>query len=172
MRILGLLLSFSCFAGTRVDSFVTPFDTGYQSEKLTRVFISNTLSYSFKTLYSVELSGVKSGDILDVSAVGELTNDLRLPVMLGSRIDLSSSPDADDYLDTILTGRSYNITHDMHHGVLPPLINSAYVFKADYATVYVNIVVWAAAYAAKSGDYLTVNQGYGRLTGKVLRLGQ
>lgn len=105
---------------------------------------------------------LSEGQVLLAVAEFQTTNDLGLNVFVASQVLLTDQPDA--VLGRAVTAANgENVTPQMHHGQQTKT-GTYLVTASDVGPRYVNLVVWAAASQAGSGDILTVDQGYGRLS--------
>lgn len=153
-------------------SFPERFHTGEGGERITQIRVTGkdklknkVEPYEKKVIFSVKLTNIKIGDVISIKSVGELTNDRGYNVMLAYYTALGST--ATDATGLELTEpKGFNITKDMHHGVF--IDTDDYIFEADYATVYINTIVYAASSAALYGmggkQILKVEADYGRLS--------
>jgi len=92
----------------------------------------------------------------------QVTNDLNDNVFVGSTVLLATSPSSISGRE-VTAANGQNVTPAMHHGQQSK--NGTYEATATDAGVrYVNVVVWAAASNALSGDQISVDPGYGRLS--------
>lgn len=137
--------------------------TGVKKDKM-------PLPYEPNVLFSVKLTDVKKGDIIDVKSYAELTNDLGFNVMLGYYIAIADAPTWQPTKQIELTeAKGYNITPAMHHGSFTDV--GHYEFTQDYCEVYINQIVYAASTLAKPTHTLEVEQDYGRLSVLHFRIG-
>lgn len=113
-----------------------------------------------EVVYSVPIASITAGDVLRISAEMEATNNNQFNVMIGSSIVLADSPYA--VQGTLIdAANSYNITPDMHHGVVVKCRN--WKSKFDYQFKFVNLVAWGAADYAVASTTLKIEQNYGHI---------
>lgn len=123
-----------------------------------------------EVVYSVLVPDLDSGDVVFAAAEAEITNDLGFNVMIASTLILAD--DGTDLPDgaivkEITEANAYNITPDMHHGTFTKV--GSYECPEDMGDRFVNFCMRAASSAASTGDEVTVEQDYGRLTVIVYR---
>lgn len=139
--------------------------SGNSGERLTTLPVTVSAPYERHVIYSVPLPQLATGEALLALAEAELTNDLGYNVMVSSQLILATSETA-TVGSEISEANGFNITPDMHHGVV--VKHGVFVAPGNYANRYVNLVAWAASTAAQPGAALAVEQDYGRL--ELLRL--
>lgn len=152
--------------GTRPLHTVAPaqdhHDTGDRSELVTSLPVLRIATKDEKRVVFSQEIELTEGQVLLAVAEFQITNDLGVNVFVASQIVLSEGPG-------VVTGREItaangeNVTPDMHHGQQTK--SGTYQSTAtDTGVRYVNVVVWAAASRAGTGQRLRVDQGYGRLS--------
>lgn len=131
-----------------------PVPTGFAQIALQRV------------LYSVRLTNVHQGDIMQYTAQSEMTNDTYTDnPMVGRFVELASS--SINVLGTrISPAQASNLTPQEHHGIVA--MSGYYEFVSDYDEVYLNFVVYGAG-AQMLDERLVIEQGYGGIQGILTR---
>ena len=127
--------------------------------------------YRYWTVYSVKLPGLKKGDLVIATAQFEATNDLGYNAMFAhallcsdKELILKGGNKPGDM--TVCEYAGENITRDTHHGFRT--LASSFVAEQN-GDAWLSVVIYAASTAARIGDKLTVQQGYGGLRAVVLR---
>jgi len=136
-------------------------NTGNSSELITSLPVTTGSPYQRKIIYSQQLNDIKAGEIIEVLSEFEVTNDLGFNVMIASIIILADNPTDVTGIE-ITEANGYNVTPGMHHGTTIKV--GTYIVTADYAIKYVNVIGYAASTAASSGNVITVEHDYGRLS--------
>lgn len=120
-------------------------------------------------LYSVALTNLSAGTLVEASGEVELTSDASYPVSLVAKIVKGRSA-----LDTEATGAEVisgsggeNLVPDVHHGLRQR--QGEFIADQDYPIVWVNFVVRAVSSAALPGDQVFIAPGseLGRFVVKV-----
>lgn len=117
----------------------------------------------FFAVHSVKTGPIATGDVLQVTADMEVTNDCGYNVGLGSFMVLAPtdsgvtrSPET-----TIAFAAVFNVTPDMHHGLVTRV--GTLVASQDYPTgAYVNFVAYAQSSLLTCAG-LHVERGYGQM---------
>lgn len=137
-------------------------NTGDDSELVRALPVkARATAASKRVVYSQEVT-LREGEVLLAVAEFQVTNDLDVNVFVGSTVLLSTSPSSVSGRE-ITAANGQNVTPATHHGQQSK--NGTYQATATDAGVrYVNVVVWAAASNALSGDQISVDPGYGRLS--------
>lgn len=130
-------------------------------------------SYIKHLMFSVRLLDIKAGDVISISAYGQVSNanvfsydDHRNPksaIMFCHGTILAANATDLIGIEELTETRGTNITAEVHH--MPWDEQGHYEFTKDYPIIYVNQIVYAATAALKPGStptYLTVDQDYGR----------
>ena len=104
----------------------------------------------------VYLPGCKSGDVLDIDAAFEVTNDLNTNVELVWWLVLSSSFTGVSG-EQITFPKGYNVTANMHHGMAIDSNKFSVPLNGDYWIV-------VSAYAGGPGGNITVEQNAGHMS--------
>lgn len=145
-----------------LTSFISVEDSGNNSEKITKLYIYKSTSHPNlrKVLYSVKLENMVAGDIINVQVQGQVSNRIGYNVMVASNLLLVNGSDDTKGIE-LNEASGTNIDPKIHHHKL--MQNAIYKFTEDCSVCYVNYIVYAASIYAKSGDYLKVDQDYGRL---------
>lgn len=127
--------------------------------------------YRYTTLYSLKLPRLRKGDVVQVHCQFEVTNDIGFNVMLAHSMlfhrketIVKHGGQPDGHLLCEYAGE--NITPGMHHG-FRTLMGSLVV--PDDGDAWVSVVIYAASDAAKPGDKVSVEKGYGGLRAIVFR---
>lgn len=140
----------------------THHDTGDRSELVSVIPVGPTATNAGKRVLFSQRTQLQGGQILLAVAELQVTNDLDRNVFLGSQLVLADSATAVAGAE-ITPANGENVTPNMHHGQQTKSGTYA-ATSADAGVRYVNVVAWAAATGAASGDTLTVDAGYGRLS--------
>lgn len=129
------------------------------TEKITSLPVPNVVQNSDKrVVYSVPITA-SAGDKMIFSFAGEVTNPYAYNMMLGRGAILSTADDS--VLGTILLPfATENITPGEHHKIFGGA--AMHSFAAAFSG-FLNIVIYAGADSALSGQAAPVEQGYGRL---------
>jgi len=148
-------------AGDNTTYSIRYYNSGNSSEKITSLPITVSSPYTKKVVYSVYVGDLVPGDIVLALTDFEATNDHSYNVMIASQIYLASS-DLTTTIDAEISEASgFNITPNMHHGVVSR--SGALAISDSLTSKYINVLAYAASSAASSGDTLTIEQDYGRL---------
>lgn len=130
-----------------------------KTENLQWLTISNGVTYNMQGVYSVPISA-KTGDIIDVSFEGEVTNPQNYNLEVGSYIVLGSTATDTAQSKSILRAQGENLTPVGHHMVVEGACK--YEFSIDF-TGFVNVVMYSNSTAVGSGQQIEVMQSYGQL---------
>ncbi len=144
------------------------WNTGNGSELVTSLPITTGQPYSFRVVFSQAVTDLRAGDILQILSEFEATNDEGYNCMIGCYVILATSAAATSGTE-ITEASGYNITPAMHHGMMTKV--GTLIVPDSLAEGYVNVVAYAASTAAGTGDVLTVEQDYGRLSVLAFALG-
>lgn len=109
---------------------------------------------AYEKIFSLDIGPVNAGDLISFKAYGEVTNDLGFNVMVGWYTSLNGL--------SISNAKGFNVTPDMHHGVWTDVDD--YLVPMDLDSAIVNVYIRAASSAAKPGQTISVNIGYGTLS--------
>jgi len=132
------------------------------SERVTSLPVLRSTADAGKRVVFSEEVDLDAGRVLLAVAELQTTNDLGINVFVGSQVILATSPSATAGRE-ITAANGGNVTPDMHHGQQTK--SGTYQTTAgDTGTRYVNLVVWAAAGRSGTGQQLSVDRGYGRLS--------
>lgn len=136
--------------------------TGNQSELVADLPVRTVAGNAGKRVIFSQQVVIRPGQVVLAIAEFQTTNDLGLNVFVGSQILLTK--DATDVTGREITAANgENVTPDMHHGQQSKA-GTYEALPSDAGVRYVNVVAWAAASRAGSGDVLAVDRGYGRLS--------
>lgn len=136
--------------------------TGDSSELVRGLQVRARATASSKRVVYSQKVTLRDGQVLLAVAEFQVTNDLDLNVFVGSTILLASSPSSIAGRE-ITAANGQNVTPAVHHGQQTK--NGTYQAAAsDVGVRYVNVVAWAAASNASTGDQIIVDRGYGRLS--------
>lgn len=121
----------------------------------------------FRSIYSIRLLNLKKDDIIDFRATGQATNDMPSEVMVSWYVILTDSPKK--VIGTNITEHhGYNITPEMHHGVIGE--SGLYKVRADTDSVYLNFIVYAATgHKNIDNEQLNIDLDYGTMSVLVTR---
>jgi len=111
-------------------------------------------------VYSVLVPTIKKNDVINITSELEVTNEHIYNAMISCNIILANKH-IDVYGTLIDQSNAFNITPDMHHGVITKARN--WQAESDYKLKYVNVVCWSASVNAVAGDMLKLESGYGHL---------
>ncbi len=165
-----------------IELYQTP-QAGELIDKLRVTGWSNPLlqPYQRAVMFSLPLTNIKAGDIIDLKAYGQVSNPNKFSVnpygvvssaiMFSHGTILAMSATAVVPLEELTEFRGTNITFEINHS--PWEEHTHYVFKNDYNVVYVNQVVYAASMAispTSTATYITVNKDYGRSSVMLFRM--
>ena len=120
-------------------------------------------NYVFNTIYTVQLPNLSVGDILQITSQCELTGDYTFNTMIAG------------YLQIRHSGGSFRVSEasgcDIVNGIEHCTWNmhKQYLVPKELTNVSLDLVMYTASTAAKLGDFLTVNQGYGHLDCVLIR---
>lgn len=141
-----------------VASFVTPYDSGANSELNLTVPI--TVSNPPVTLiYAVAIQSIKVSDVLLCYVEAEYTNPFAYNVGVFSQIILGTQPGVSGTSITHDNGR--NIDPNMHHDTHTKI--GHYLVTSNQSPAYILYTVDASSSSAAGGDQLIVEPNYGRL---------
>jgi hypothetical protein len=152
-----------------MEEGATTFHTADKSELINCLKITSPISiprYKFVPVFSAKLLNVRKNQILLFHAQGEVTNETPMHTMLGYFADLRSG-------GTILESWpkiGVNIVQNRHHETWY-YSSLGYPFPESFDEVDLTIYLYASGNQTeefKKPVYLTVNQGYGFLSGVVL----
>lgn len=132
----------------------------YFQTLIEKIVSLNIYSTKKSVIYSIFVPFLQGGDVLTITSAFEATNPYNYNVMIGSCIILADAENSTEG-DIVDIPNAFNISPDMHHGV----VNKARIWKAQsgYENKYVNVVSWAAAENAKASHQLKIEQNYGHL---------
>ncbi len=84
--------------------------------------------------------------------------------MVGQQVRLASSRDPNDVIEDITQGSATNLNDERHHNNMRD--GDWYVFKSDYARIFINFIVWSLSDHPnrKDTDLLKVDKNCGRMT--------
>ena len=128
--------------------------------------IGFAVSSFFRSIYSVKLTDLHAGDILNFSANAEVTNDLYGDDILVDWYFILAPNYTDTVGERITRSHGYNCTSPVHHCILGE--SDFYQLTKDYPEIYLNFVVYSAA-SSMDDAYLVIEQHYGQMTGLVIR---
>lgn len=111
-------------------------------------------------IYSVLVEHISQNDIVHLTSQFEATNPYAYNVMIGSLVILADNNTATTGV-VLDTATSFNITQNMHHGVVIKTRN--WQAPQDYDHKYVNVIGYAASDISSPGDLLIIEQNYGHL---------
>jgi hypothetical protein len=111
-------------------------------------------------IYSVNIPILNANDVLTITSTFECTNNYKYNAQIGSYIVLATLPNSINGT-RIDPANAWNITPGMHHGVVVKA--RSYKVYTQMFNSYINVVGYSSADAAKPGQTLTVEQGYGHL---------
>lgn len=117
-----------------------------------------------RVVFSVEVPDLAIGDVLIALGEIQVTNPYTYNAMLGSQVILADTPTATAGTE-VTEAATTNITPAMHH-YLMARVGSHVASRSDRR--FANLVAYASASLAQTGDALTVDNDYGRLA--VLRV--
>lgn len=150
----------------------TGFDTAQGSELIKCLPSTAPHDYWIFPLYSVELKGLKAGDKIDARFEGQFTNDYETDFMVVTFLGLGPVP-APVFHTEVSVRNGYNISWQMHHG---PFWRSkrftateTMLVNLDMQRAYLTVFAYAADGRHLPPTKLTVDQGYGGLSGFILR---
>lgn len=141
--------------------FPNYYDTLHNGELVATLPITPNNDYIYKTVYSINLNNVTSGDQLDVNVHGEVTNEHNFEVMIAYNIMLCTGLLPSTCFRNLSEKKGYNVTRQMHHGAITDA--AKYEFPSNYTSIYVNFIEYSASTDAVANDTLIVNQGAGRM---------
>ena len=113
-----------------------------------------------QVIYSVQISQLKKNDVVQVTAELEATNNHGYNAMIGCEIILSNN-ESDTDGELIDQANAFNISQNMHHGVVSKTRN--WISKSDYYNKHINVVCWSTCVNSFLGDMLKIEKGYGHL---------
>jgi hypothetical protein len=140
----------------------TIYSTGDFGERTSRLTLADYPTPSPKyAVFCIDLGTAPvGGEVLYVSADMQVTNDLGFNVSIVTQVILDTTCGTDG--TEIAEANGENAIPAVHHevavrqgGLLVPSGNSAR---------FVVLVAWASSTAAQAGQYVQVNQDYGRMT--------
>ena len=114
--------------------------------------------YQFCTVYSIRLPDISPGDILQLSAQCEVTNDSGLNIMEGHYIQLRSTQSPSM---RVTAACGTNIDPTRHHSVITASRN--YIVPMALSDVYLELVIYSQGFDNQTTGSLTVMAGYGHL---------
>ena len=137
------------------------YNTGNNSELISQLPITNKEKYIKKVIFSQKIEDLSEGDVIEVLAEFEATNDLGYNVMLASGVVLCETAEQVRGIE-ICENNGFNITPSMHHATT----NKVGTFRCtkNISKGYINVIVYAASTKAKENDMLEINKDYGRLS--------
>ena len=136
--------------------------TGDQSELVADLPVRTVAGNAGKRVILFQQVTIEEGQVVLAIAEFQTTNDLGLNVFVGSQVLLAQ--DAGDVIGREITAANgENVTPGMHHGQQSKA-GTYEALRSDAGVRHVNLVAWAAASGATSGDVLAVDRGYGRLS--------
>ena len=146
----------------------TVFDTGNNSELASCLPSPHALSNTTKVrLYSIKLQGMRAGDLITANFSAEVTSELPISAFVAWYVTVARASDGRVLYSTPPHGT--NILSEEHHLTF----NDTLFYKA---TACGDLVVSVFAYSAIgnfdfqiNNSHLVVEQGYGHLSGTVLR---
>lgn len=127
------------------------------SENITQLDIYNVTK---QVIYSVPINQINMNDVVQITGSFEATNPYSYNVMIGSWIILGDSSKSTSGV-LIDCANSFNITPNMHHGIVAKARN--WQASSTYYNKYVNLVGWAASVDSLNGHSLKIEQQYGHL---------
>lgn len=144
------------------------YNSGDSSEQVSFIKINTVTSWNTaEVVYSLQIPGLKTGDIIFATAEMEVTNDCGYNAVITSEITLTDTPSklpnqSPKYAITEANG--FNVTPPMHHGVVHK--SGTFVCPSNLGDMYVNLCCLSASTAANPNlsDMLKVEQDYGRLS--------
>ena len=158
----GLTVTGCCARSPSCGDCIVAYDSGNFSELVASLPATDDDSpYAPEVIFSAEIARISEGDIIQVMAEFEVTNDLGYNCMIASQVVLADAATSTSGTE-ITEANGFNITPGMHHGTTVRV--GAYVASEDYTSVFVNVIGYAASSAAQPGDTLAVEPDYGRLT--------
>ncbi len=161
-RILIFLIILTVYINLNAAE-ILHYNSGDSSEKVKSLPISTSARTASKqVIFSVALSELQIGEILQIINEFQVTEDNNYNVGFSSLAILATSPASISGVP-ISEANGENITNNMHHH--KRIINATYVVgESDIGDRYVNIVGYAYSNNALPGHTLTINQDYGRLS--------
>ena len=113
-----------------------------------------------RVIYSIPLYNLTNNKILQITGQFEVTNTLKIPVMIGSNIILATSQSETEGIE-VDNAVATNVTKEIHHGVIVKA--RQYKVTSALGMLYLNLVGWAMSYGQNPSDALKVEQHYGHL---------
>lgn len=166
-----------------IDLYQTP----QSGELIDKIRVTGAINgviqpYQRVVMFSLPLTNIKAGDIIDLKAYGQVSNPNKFSVnpygvvssaiMFSHGTILATAPIDTVGIEELTEFRGTNITFEINHS--PWEEHTHYVFKNDYNVVYINQVVYAASMAispTSTPTYITVNKDYGRSSVMLFRMG-
>lgn len=134
------------------------YNSGNKSELLNILPVDR----EWRVIYSIGIKDLDIGDVLHATTHFEGTNDLDYRTMWTMGIILADSPQALSGFEITERG-GYNCTPDLHHCTISKS-GDIYITGGMLDNAYVNVVVRSGSTVARNGDYLIIENDYGRLS--------
>jgi len=163
------LLVVLVLAGIVVDArpAVRRFATRRGAEEVETLVVPRSPPYTFQRVYRLDVPDVAVGDVVDVTAQFEVTNNLGFNVMLAHFLSVNGTHDADMIAPAFAAGE--NVSPAMHHGYRS--VKGSFEMTEDLhrrlngsSTVPVSLYAYAASDASNGHQTIIVERGYGGLT--------
>jgi hypothetical protein len=111
-------------------------------------------------VYSVPVAHIDKNNVIQITTELEATNNYQYNAMIGCNIILAD--DSSSIKGTLIDqSNGFNITPDMHHGVISK--SRHWEASSTYDNKYVNVVCWSMSENSLNGHSLKIEQGYGHL---------
>jgi hypothetical protein len=140
-----------------MTAFLWHANSGNLSEKVSKLYLGFA---NAKVVFSLALPSLNAGDLIQAWASCEVTNDLKVNVMVARCLKLSTSPTG-TFGTEISEGAARNITPGNHHDVIQDF--GSYQMTSGSYPLFLNFVVWADRTGRLATDFVKVAQDYGRL---------
>ena len=139
-------------------------NTGQDSERIDFIPISiGDAPYTYHVIYSQKLENLKRGQILQVMAEMEVTEQYNYNVQFVTYALLAHAQTEPIQGVKVSAANGENVTNNRHH-MKRVVVGTYEITEQDEGTRYLNIVGQAASTAARDGHELRVERNYGRLS--------
>ncbi len=142
------------------------YDSGNSSEQAATIPITIGSPYSFVQMFKITVPNVQAGDLIDVTAYGQVsnnngTNATNYNVMFGYNIKAGAPGNE---TQEVAESRTTNIDRVRHHESWQ--IATSWKANANYPLLSIVVIGYSASSIAQPGWVLTVDRDYGRLQAK------
>lgn len=133
-------------------------NTGNFSELVTSLPVNPTAP---TVVLSIPIGDTLTGDLFIASGEIQVTNNLGYNCMITGYLVLADAPDKTAGIE-VTENNGTNVTPAQHHLTVPKV--GTYQSNNNYGQRWLQFVCRAASTASQTGDTLTVDQDYGRLS--------